>query len=94
MKRKTFVKQLMALGFSRNVANDMCRKAIEMELELRRDGMPTSFAWEGVLAHMCEQLADIFRRGKGITWCDEVEYKYCKWMVKRSKEMPKGRLEV
>lgn len=32
MKRKTFVKQLMALGISRNDANGMCRDAL-----LRRD---------------------------------------------------------
>lgn len=67
MKRKTFVKEMMALGLSRNEANRLCREAIEMAVELRRDGMPVRFAWEGILAHVCEQLTDIIRRGKGIT---------------------------
>mgnify|MGYP006912267893 CR=1 FL=1 len=53
MKRKTFVKQLMALGMSRNKANEMCREYIMVRDARRRAGENgINVAWEYVLGRM------------------------------------------
>lgn len=88
MKRKTFVKQLMALGIPRNKANKLCLEALESAAKYRESGLPVMLAWEFILSNACDQFVDIFSRGKEITWCGVTCDKYCWWLTKRSKGHP------
>lgn len=88
MKRKTFVKQLMALGVSRNEANRLCLEALESAAKYRESGLPVMLAWEFILANACDQFVDIYSRGTKITWHGVTCDKYCWWLTKRSKEHP------
>lgn len=88
MKRETFVKQLMALGISRNEANERCRRELKQMTKCRRIGLPAWFAYEEILSTVVEQLDDMFCRSQNIVWLGGTGAKYCKWMMKRSKEQP------
>ena len=88
MKRKTFVKQLMALGASRNQANGLCREAIKSAVKYRESGLPVILAWEFILANACDQFVGPFSLGEEITWNGVTCDKYCRWLTKRSKEHP------
>lgn len=88
MKRKTFVKQLMALGISRNKANKLCLEALESAAKYRESGLPVMLAWEFILSNACDQFVDIFSLEKEITWRGVTCDKYCWWLTKRSKEHP------
>ena len=86
MKRKTFVKQLMALGVPRNQANGLCREAIKSATKYRESGLPVMLAWDFILANACDQFVDVFSREKEVTWRGVTCDKYCWWLTKRSKE--------
>lgn len=68
MKRKTFVKQLMALGISRNKANKLCLEALESAAKHRESGLPVMLALEFILSNACDQFVDLFSSEKEITW--------------------------
>ena len=61
MKRKTFVKQLMAMGVPRNQANGLCREAIKSAVKYRESGLPVWLAWEFILANGCDQFYRSFK---------------------------------
>ena len=88
MKQKTFVKQMMALGLSRNKANEFVRQELKQMTKCRKIGLPVWFAWEEILSTVLKELDDIFCHGQNIVWLGGTGAKYCKWMMKRSKEQP------
>lgn len=45
MKRKTFIKQLMALGLERNKANSFCKKMLVARGWLRAQGIQSNVNW-------------------------------------------------
>ena len=90
MKRKTFVKQLMAIGIPRNEANSICRRGLEFTAKQRSYGLPINIAWEYNLGDMCEQFdrmpAPEWLHGM---WGYETACKYRQWIAKRSKDDPR-----
>lgn len=48
MKRKTFVKQIMALGLERNKANSFCKKMLVARDWLRAHGFQSNVNWEKI----------------------------------------------
>lgn len=93
MKRKTFVKQLMALGFSRNAANRACKYARWMERRINKtlQGCWFSASWEETLAYVVRTI----ETGKmPCTKADIKMYmdKTTRWKAKRSKKMPRERM--
>lgn len=89
MKRKTFVKQLMALGLSRNEANRLCREALDSMAKYRGSGLPVGLAWECILAHTIGQLEDLLSVNAATTWWTGTGDKLFAWQIKRSKEDPR-----
>ena len=49
MKRKTFVKQLMALGLERNKANSFCKQMLAGRDWLRALGFQSDVHWGNIL---------------------------------------------
>ena len=90
MRRKTFVKQLMAIGFSRNEANSICRRGLEYTAKQRAYGLPINIAWEDNLGDMCEKLDRAPRQSRlhGALGYETI-CKYRQWIGKRSKEDPR-----
>lgn len=58
MKRKTFVKQLIALGFSRNEANGACRhmRWLKRRINETLQGCWFSASWEETLAYVIKMI--------------------------------------
>ena len=56
MRRKTFAKQLMALGLSRNGANSVCRDLLAMRDEMRRAGRRVYVSWADCLTAWVEGM--------------------------------------
>ena len=48
MKRKTFVKQLMAMGLERNKANSFCKELLAARDWLRALGFQSAVHWEDI----------------------------------------------
>lgn len=67
MKRKTFVKQLMALGFSRNAENRACKYArwLERRINETLQGCGFSASWEETLAYVGRPCRRMGRRRMG-----------------------------
>lgn len=89
MKRKTFVKQLMALGMSRNNANKMCSEYITVRDTRRRAGENgINVAWEYVLGRMYQ--CDTMSVGTNmiVVPTNESAKKLLIWALKRSKKNP------
>ena len=93
MKRKTFVKQLMALGFQRNAANRACRytRWLERRINETLQGRGFSDSWEETLAYCVKTIET------GKIPCEEADMKTymnkaSEWRTKRSKKMPKERM--
>lgn len=93
MKRKTFVKQLMALGFSRNAANRACKYArwLERRINETLQGCGFSESWEETLAYVVKTIET------GKIPCEEADIKMYmdkvnEWKKKRSKKIPKERM--
>lgn len=93
MKRKTFVKQLMALGFSRNAANRACKYARWLERRINKtlQGCGFSASWEETLAYVVKGIET------GKIQCEEADIKMYmdkvnEWKKKRSKKIPKERM--
>lgn len=89
MKRKTFVKQLMALGISRNEVNRLCREALDSMAKYRGSGLPVGLAWECILAETIGQLEDLLSVNAATTWWTGTGDKLFAWQIKRSKEDPR-----
>lgn len=89
MKRETFVKQLMALGLSRNGANRVCRKALDSMAKYRGSGLPVGLAWEHILAETIGQLEDLLSVNAGSPLWAMAGDKLFAWQIKRSKEDPR-----
>lgn len=93
MKRKTFVKQIMALGFSRNEANWACSYArwLEQRINETLQGCDFSASWEETLAYVVRTI----ETGK-MPWTKEDIKMYmdktARWKAKRSKKMPRERI--
>lgn len=95
MKRKTFVKQLMALGFQRNAANKACKYARWLERRINKtlQGCGFGTSWEETLAYVVRTIET------GKMPCEEADIKMymdkvSAWKAKRSKKMPRERMEV
>lgn len=93
MKRKTFVKQLMALGFSRNAANRACKYArwLTQRINETLQGCGFGASWEEALAYVVRRI----ETGKmPCTKADIKMYmdKTARWKAKRSKKMPRDRM--
>lgn len=93
MRRKTFVKQLMALGFSRNAVNKACEYARWMERRINKtlQGCKFSASWEETLAYVVKTIET------GKIPCEEADMKMymnkaSEWRAKRSKKMPQERM--
>lgn len=89
MRRKTFVKQLMALGLSRNEANRLCREALDSMAKYRGSGLPVELAWECILAETIGQLEDLLSVNAATAWLTVAGDKLFAWEIKRSKEDPR-----
>ena len=92
MKRKTFVKQLMALGVSRNDANGLCKYArwLERRINETLQGCGFSASWEETLAYVVKTIET------GKIPCEEADMKMymnkaSEWRAKRSKKLPQER---
>lgn len=93
MKRGTFVKQLMALGFSRDAANGAIRNArwLTQRINETLQGCNFSASWEETLAYVVRTI----ETGKlPCTIGDTKMYmdKTARWKAKRSKKMPRERM--
>lgn len=89
MKRKTFVKQLMALGMSRNDANKMCRAYITERDKRRREGENgINVAWEYVLGRMYQCHAASVGENMLVVPTNETAKRLLIWALKRSKKNP------
>lgn len=95
MKRKTFVKQLMALGFSRNAANGAGRhmRWLTQRINKTLQGCGFSASWEETLAYVVKTIET------GKIPCEEADLKMymdktARWKAKRSKKMPQERMEA
>ena len=93
MKRKTLVKQLMALGFSRNAANRACRYTQWLKRRINETLQRCVFgaSWEETLAYCVKKIET------GKIPCEEADIKMYMdkvsvWKAKRSKKMPKERM--
>lgn len=88
MKRKTFVKQLMALGVSRNNANAACRRLLAIRDSSRERGWRRAkVAWEYNLKKICEDPMAT----QGIvqkTAEPSLRVLFFAWIAKRSKNHP------
>lgn len=96
MKRKTFVKQLMALGFSRNEANGAGRhmRWLTQRINKTLQGWVFSVSWEETLAYVVKTI----ETGCIIT-SEEADIKMymgktARWKAKRSKKMLRERMGV
>ena len=48
MKRKTFIKQLMAMGLERNKANSFCKELLAARDWLRAHGFQSDVHWKNI----------------------------------------------
>lgn len=93
MKRKTFVKQLMALGFSRHAANGAIRymRWLTERINKTLQGCEFGASWEETLAYVVKAIET------GKIPCEEADMKMymdkaSEWRAKRRKKMPKERM--
>lgn len=93
MKRKTFIKQLMALGFSRNAVNKACKYArwLTQRINETLQGCDFRASWEETLAYVVRTIET------GKIQCEEADIKMYmdkvnEWKKKRSKKIPKERM--
>ena len=89
MKRKTFVKQLMALGVSRNYANGLCRIYIEGRDARRAAGnKEIRVAWEYVLAGVLHDYEVCHELELPIRPSEKEMAQYRRWRAQRTKTDP------
>lgn len=93
MKRKTFVKQLMALGFSRNEANGAGRHVrwLTQRINETLQGCGFRASWEETLEYVVREI----ETGKMACIKSDIKMymdKTARWKAKRSKKMPKERM--
>ena len=85
----------MALGFSRNAANRACRytRWLERRINETLQGCGFGASWEETLAYVVKTSET------GKLPCEEADLKMymdktARWKAKRSKKMPRERMEV
>lgn len=89
MKRKTFVKQLMALGVKRNDANKLCRIYIEgRDARRAAGGKEVRVAWEYVLAGVLHDYETCYELELPIRPTETEMTQYRRWREKRTKIDP------
>ena len=89
MKRKTFVKQLMALGVKRNDANKLCRIYIEgRDARRAAGGKEVRVAWEYVLAGVLHDYETCYELELPIRPTETEMAQYRRWRAKRTKIDP------
>lgn len=87
MKRKTFVKQLMALGVSRNEANSMCRDALSRRDRMSGHGKRFFVAYGNAFAYVFFNYSfGVHLTGRLLTM--EERRKFREWRRKRTKDDP------
>lgn len=87
MKRQTFVKQLMALGISRNDAHDMCRDALSRRDRASGHGKRFFVAYGNAFAYVFFNYSfDVHLTGRLLTM--EERRKFREWRRKRTKLDP------
>lgn len=65
MKRKTFVKQLMALGLERNKANSFCKQMLARRDRLRALGFHSAVHWENIFEFLVSGMQNP-RNGRAV----------------------------
>ena len=65
MKRKTFVKQLMALGLERNKANSFCKQMLARRDRLRALGFHSAVHWENIFEFLVSGMQSS-RNGRAV----------------------------
>lgn len=65
MKRKTFVKQLMALGLERNKANSFCKQMLAGRDWLRTLGFQIDVHWENIFEFLVSGMQSS-RNGRAV----------------------------
>ena len=86
MKRKTFVKQIMAMGVPRNQANEVCRWALKARDYRQGRGFPVVLTWEYNLMEICKKRSLPARLA--VTASGNSDKLLATWLGKRSKENP------
>ena len=88
MKRKTFVKQLMALGVSRNDANAACRRLLATrDVNYAEGWREVKVAWEYNLKKICEGKM-VPQNVTQKTAESTLRMLFFEWIAKRSKKHP------
>lgn len=89
MKRKTFMKQLMALGVKRNDANWLCRAYIrERDMQRALGNKGTRVAWEYVLAEALHGYEVRYGSELPIRPSEKEMAQYRRWRAQRTKTDP------
>jgi hypothetical protein len=65
MKRRTFVKQLMALGLERNKANSFCKQMLAGRDWLRARGFKSTVHWENIFEFLVSGTQNL-RNGRTV----------------------------
>lgn len=89
MKRKTFVKQLMALGAKRNDGNGLCRIYIGVRDAQRAFGKKEArVAWEYVLGEILHEYEVCYESELPIRPSEKEMAQYRRWRAQRTKTDP------
>lgn len=86
MKRKTFVKQIMAMGVPRNQANEVCRWLLKARDYCQGRGFPMVLTWEYNLMEICKKRS--LPAKLAVTASGNSDKLLATWLGKRSKENP------
>ena len=86
MKRKTFVKQIMAMGVPRNQANEVCRRLLKARDYCQGRGLPMVLTWEYNLMEICKKRS--LPAKLAVTASGNSDKLLATWLGKRSKENP------
>ena len=86
MKRKTFVKQLMAMGVPRNQANEVCRLLLKTRNAFWGNRFSIRLTWEYNLVKICKKRS--LPTTIAIAAPENSDKLLATWLGKRRKENP------
>lgn len=86
MKRKTFIKQLMAMGVPRNQANEVCHWLLKTRDYCQGRGFPIVLTWEYNLMKICKKRS--LPTTLAVAASGNSDKLLAAWLEKRSKENP------